>query len=362
MSGSEEQDRSEKPTPFKLAQAREKGTVARGADLGYLTSLGAFVGLCWICGPGYASDLSMHMRDTLVGSTQLVDGNQGMLTLAGRLSFGIAGPLMNLAGILFVTVLIFEIIQTGVLFSFQPLKADFTRLNPVQGIKRLFSIRLLIETVKNVLKLAVYACAAWIIIYQSVEAGALRMVDARTLVNEIGQTAFRLLTTFVLIAVCFAIIDQVIVRRAFIKRMRMSRQEVKREHRDREGEPRLKQKRKAMHAEFVKNSQSLRGVRNADVLIANPEHIALALRYDKATMEAPLIVAIGRDHFAQRLKRLAFLHGVVIVEDRALAQKMFPAAALNQPIPEIFYRSVAEIYKQSRVNRRNAHRTGNEHV
>lgn len=352
MAGGEEQNRSEQPTSFKLARARDRGNVARGSDLGYLTGLAAFAAICWISGPAMVASLSEYVRETLIGSAQLAEGNGALLTLVGRLLSSAVAPLLLIGGTIFCTVLLFELIQTGPIFSFRPLKPDFSRINPATGIKRLFSVRLLIETAKNVLKLGVYSYASWIIVKGAFAARTSSITDARSLIDAMASVGFRLLATFVLIALFFAAIDQVIARRDFIKGMRMSRREVKREYRDREGEPRLKQKRKSMHAEFIKNSQSLRGVRTADVLITNPEHIALALRYDRATMPAPVIVSIGTNHFAQRLKRLAFLYGVVIVENRELARQLLPFAALNAAIPEGFYRPVADIYNRPELTKR----------
>lgn len=146
----------------------------------------------------------------------------------------------------------------------------------------------------------------------------------------------------------FAAVDQIIVRRQFLTKMRMSRREVRKEAKDREGEPRLKQKRKQLHREFTRASESLRNLRNADVLVTNPDHLAVGLRYQAQQMSAPQIVALGVDHLAQRLKRLAFCYGIPIIEDRALARQLYRPSALNRTIPETCYSKVAEIYNALR--------------
>jgi flagellar biosynthetic protein FlhB len=132
--------------------------------------------------------------------------------------------------------------------------------------------------------------------------------------------------------------------------MKMSRREIRRETRDREGDPRLKQKRKKLHAEFSKLRQSLHNLRGADVVITNPEHIALALRYDRATMQAPRIVSVGTDRIAQHLKRMALLYGIPVIENRALARALYSRTALNKEIPEQCFTAVAEIYNSLRMN------------
>ena len=165
-----------------------------------------------------------------------------------------------------------------------------------------------------------------------------------------ARTGMRLLIFCLLAGVVFAAIDQFLVRRDFTRKMRMSRRELRRESRDREGEPRMKQRRKQLHAEFVKLSQSMRNVRGADVLITNPTHYAVALRYDGRSMYAPTIVSQGANQFAQRLKQLAFVYGVVIVPAPELARALY-RCELNREIPETHYRRVADIYLRMRRDR-----------
>jgi flagellar biosynthetic protein FlhB len=124
----------------------------------------------------------------------------------------------------------------------------------------------------------------------------------------------------------------------------MSRREVRREARDREGDPRLKQKRKQLHAEFSKLSQSLRNLKGADVVITNPEHIALALRYDRRTMQAPRVVSMGINYFARYIKQMALLYGIPVFENRPLARALYAQASLNKQIPDHCFQPVADIY------------------
>jgi flagellar biosynthetic protein FlhB len=158
-----------------------------------------------------------------------------------------------------------------------------------------------------------------------------------------------LLLGFTAVALLFAVVDQLIVRRGFLKKMAMSRREVRRESREREGDPRLKQKRKQLHAEFSKLNQSLHNLKNADVVIANPDHIALALRYDRKTMQAPRVVSLGINRTAQHLKRMALLYGIPVVENRALARALYSRSALNKQIPDFCFKPVADVYNSLRA-------------
>lgn len=343
-----EQDRSEQATPFKLQRARRKGSVARGMDLGFMVGIVATLGYFWANGAGNAAMIAEAARAAFVTGPQLADSDDALLTLIVLVFAVIVKPLILFAGTIFLTTLLFEILQTGVVFSAEPLKPDFTRLNPATGLKRLFTIRLLIETGKNVLKLGFYGYVGWLVIRTAILSDAHAITDGKQLLAAMKHSGAGLLAAFALLALIFATLDQLIVRRDFGKKMRMSRRELKREHREREGEPRLKQKRKQLHGEFVKLSQGLRNISSADMLIVNPSHVAVALRYDAKAMLAPTAVAIGTDRVALRYKRLALLHGVTIVEDPPLARALLRACRLNDFIPEACFQPVARHYNRLR--------------
>jgi len=339
-----DQDKSEQATPFKLTRARRKGQVARGMDLGFLAALAAFLLYLWIAGPGLGGDLARTTRDAIVTAPSVVGGPGELFSLTGAIFGAIARPLLFLALAIFVTVLLFELLQTGIVFSAEPLRLDFSRLNPAKGLKRVFSKRMLVETAKNVLKFAVYGVIAWLVGRRAVNDAIATVGDASGLAQAMFGAGLRLIAWFALAALFFAGLDQLLVRKEFGKNMRMSRRELRREVREREGEPRLKQRRKQLHAEFVSASESLRNVKNADVVITNPVHYAVALRYDPGTMAAPILVSRGANLLARRLKRLAFRHNVIVVEDRALARALYRRCAIDAPVPESLYREVAAIY------------------
>jgi len=341
-----EQDKSELPTQYKLKKSREQGQVARGMDLGYFSTLLALLAFLWIAGAGLVDSVARLMRGTLAATSAAPEGN-GLIGLTGGAMIGATRPVILLAGIVFAVVLLFELIQTGIVFSGKPLKPDFSRLNPAKGLKRIFTIRILIETAKNVLKLLIYGALTILLIDQAMGL-VLSTADAKGLTSQMERMGFRMVAWFLLISILFLAVDQLIVRRDFLKKMRMSRRELRRESRDREGEPRMKRRRKQLHAEFVKISQSLRGIRGADVLIVNPIHYAVALRYDARRNGAPVVVALGSHGIALRLKRLAFLYGIKIIEDRPLAQGLYRRSVIDREIPEQYFRQVATIYRTMR--------------
>jgi flagellar biosynthetic protein FlhB len=343
-----EQDKSEHATPFKLKRARDKGQVARGMDLGFLTALAALLLYLWIAGPGLGGSIADASRDAIVTAPSIVGGPSELYALAGHMFGAVMRPLLALGIAIFLTVLLFEFLQTGIVFSAQPLKPDFSRLNPAKGLKRIFSKRMLVETLKNILKFAVYAAIAWLAGRHALASYLGHVGDAAGLAEAMFAALLSLTGWFVLAAAGFAALDQLLVRRDFGKNMRMSRRELRREAREREGEPRQKQRRKQLHAEFVKASRSLRGVKDADVVVTNPTHYAVALRYDAAEMAAPQVASRGAGDLARRIKALAIRSNVILVEDPPLARALYRRAALDAPIPETLYPQVAALYNRLR--------------
>ena len=345
MAEQQEQNRSEAPTPFKLQRARERGMVARSAELGFL---GGLVGLALFVGmAGYkliASLTQMMRRSLSAGIEHATDPGQAR-AMIGEAAWSVLEPLTLLGGTIVAVVILLEILQLrGLIFTAKPLKPDFTRLNPATGIKKLFSPRMLKETLKTVLKTAVYVGATWWLIQDSIARYGVIATEGDRLAGAMLSAGLRLIFAFIAIAVVFVIIDQVLVRGEFTKQMRMSRREVTREAKDREGDPRIKSKRKQLHAEFVKQSAGTGNLPGSDMLIVNPEHFAVALRYDQQRMRAPSVSAKGRNRFALALKHEANRLGIPVIASPPLARALYRGATVDAEIPPEHYEAVAEFY------------------
>jgi flagellar biosynthetic protein FlhB len=256
--------------------------------------------------------------------------------LQGIVLFG--GTIVAIVGLL-------EIIQLrGFVFSAQPLKPDFSRINPAKGLKRLFSTRLLKEALKSVVKMTAYTIVAFLLIRSAIRAPGIAITDAWSLSTAMRGSAMKLLWTFAAMAFFFAILDQVLTRGEFRKQMRMSRREVTREAKEREGEPRLKSKRKQLHAEFVKRAGGLAALPGSDMLIVNPEHVAIALAYDRDKSGAPTVRAKARNLHALTMKQVARRLGIPIFESPALARALYADCEPGREIGQDHYHAVAEFY------------------
>ena len=345
MAEGQEQNRSEDATPFKLRRAREKGQVARGMDLGFVGGLVALAGFLIVTGDSLVHKLSQLMRQSLTTGIDGASDPNRSTALIAAIYWPALQSILLLGGTVAIIVILLEILQLrGIIFSSHPLKPDFSRINPAKGLKRIFSLRMLKEAFKSIIKMAGYATVAALSVKAVIAMPGGAITDARSLAGVMQSSGMRLLFLFILLALFFGAIDQIIVRKEFNKQMRMSRREVTREAKEREGEPRIKQKRKQLHSEFVKQANGLGNLKGSDLLVVNPQHIAVGLAYDSKRMMAPQVTAKGRNNYALMLKREAFRLGIPIFENRPLARALFEHCEAGDQVGADHYRAIADIY------------------
>ncbi|WP_034158862.1 EscU/YscU/HrcU family type III secretion system export apparatus switch protein [Sphingomonas sp. ERG5] len=351
---SQEQNKSEEATPFKLQHAREKGSVARGTDLSFFAGLLALAGFLTIAGEALVGRLAEMMRRALAAGIERAGDPHEATAIVAASYWPALQPIILFGGTVVAVVGLLEIIQLrGFVFSAQPLKPDFSRINPAKGLKRLFSIRLLKEALKSLLKMTVYTVVAFLLIRAAIRDPGSAITDAWTLSGALRSSAMKMLWTFIAIAFFFAALDQILTRGEFRKQMRMSRREVTREAKEREGDPRIKSKRKQLHAEFVKRSGGLSALPGSDMLIVNPEHVAVALAYDHDKSDAPIVRAKGRNLHAQTMKIIARRLGIPIFESPALARALYADCEPGREIGQDHYHAVAEFYFKLAATRAN---------
>lgn len=340
-----EQDKGEAATPFKLDRARRKGMVARGTDLGFLSALLALAVIAQVSGATIVSTIRQTMGRSFAGAALFATEPEALSSHVGDLVQPLAGafvlPFMLLLGF----CVAIEIIQNrGFIFTAEPLKPDFTRLNPAKGLKRLFSLRMLKELAKNIVKFALYGTGAYLLIAREIRGLGERVHDGRQLASELIASTGRLLLLFIILAAAIAILDQLLARREFARQMRMSKREVTREVREREGEPRQKRKRRQILAEILKQAAAASNVKGADVLIVNPTHYAVALRYRQDEGDAPIVQARGRNIWAQRMRRAAEREGITVIQNPSLARALYRETQVGKPIDGTHFVAVADIY------------------
>lgn len=337
-------DRSEAATPFKLQKAREKGQTPRSVDLvGSAVFLAAVTWLIWQ-GVDAWQALVRIAQVPLRRLGQLQEGDGVLWALVAQLAAEAAGALWPLLLVTMLAAILASIAQTGVVFSFDPLRADFSRLNPALGFKRIFSLRTLFDGGRACVKLAVLSLAAWLALAALLpQFPALTAVApaefARLLVQDAGSLGLRIALALALVACA----DLAFTRREFGQRMRMSRRELKDEYKNREGDPRIRGRLRELRREMLKRAQSLKNTRDADVVLTNPTHYAVALRYVHGEMDAPRVVAKGAGQLAAAMREIAARHQVVVVQNPPLARRLFREAPLDETLPASFHAEVARI-------------------
>lgn len=341
----QEQNRTEDATPFKLRKAREKGMVARGMDLGFVASLIGIALFAAVAGVRMFANLAAVASATIIEGMRSAGNPRAVEIIATQAIWPAIRPVVLFGGTLIALVLLIEIVQLrGLMFSMAPLKPDFSKLNPAQGLKRIFSMRMLKEAGKSIAKMLAYTIAAFLTIRAAIGQNQLAMTDAPHVVAALRHSGTTLVYVFLALAIPFAALDQIIARGAFASQMRMSRREVTREVREREGDPRIKSKRKQLHAAFVKQSKSLANLAGSDMLIVNPVHFAVALKYRPDEMDAPVVSAKGADRHAAQLKARAVQLGIPVFEAPQLARSLFASTAMDQAVPGEHFHAIADLY------------------
>lgn len=345
MAGNEqEHDRSEPATPFKLREARSRGQVAKSLELTSWITLAVAVAIGWMMLDELVTGelaLSRALFDQS-GHVQLTRRAVESLFASGLWhlleTFGMFTALIVGAGLLG------NFMQIGPVFSWHPLKPDFTRLNPAAGFKRIFNARLVYESLKTILKLALVSATLFVLLRQAMPSlAALETVPVQGLSRVMSREMLHVALGILAVLGALAAFDLGFVKWDYARRMRMSRRELREEIKRRDGDPKIKAKIRELQREAARRGAALRRVPDADVLVTNPTHLSVALRYRRGTDAAPVVIAKGSGELAARMRAMAARHRVPIIENRPIAQALFRGVPLEGPILPETYPAVARI-------------------
>jgi flagellar biosynthetic protein FlhB len=338
-------DRNEAATPHKLEKAREKGQTARSADLvSAVVFLAATVYVAWH-GLEATLDLVRLCGMILAQVGQPDPGGTVTWRLTADAVHGALVMLLPFLLVIMLSAIAACLGQNGVVFSLDPLQADFQRVNPATGLKRLFSLRTLFDGARACIKLLVLTAVAWFALrallaqfHEITAQGAGAFL--KTMVDDAASVGMKMAVALALLSLA----DLAYTRAEFGRRMRMSRRELKDEFRNREGDPRIRSRLRELRREMLKRSLSLKNTRTADVVLTNPTHYAVALRYVHGEMDAPRVVAKGAGQLAAAMREIAARHDVVVVRNPRLTRSLFRAAAIDDVLPADFHAEVARIF------------------
>jgi len=338
-----DQEKTEQPTPKRREDAKKKGQVAKSQEITSVALLLGCLTLFYFSSVIMVQKMAELMKMLFIESGSFSVTSTSIVRLALTLIYKtalIVGPLM-------LTVLCIALVanyfQVGFIFSADAIRPKLSKINPVNGFKRLFSARSLVELLKNIFKIVIVGTVAYITIYgEMTKLIPLGTLNAWGVLSYIGTVSFKVIFRTCWVLVVLAVLDYMFQRFEFEKGLKMSKQEVKDEFKQTEGDPLIKARIKRMQRDAARR-RMMADVPKADVVITNPTHFAVALKYDQASMPAPKVIAKGRGEIAGKIKELARKNHVPVVENKPLAQVLYKIVNVDQMIPANLYKAVAEV-------------------
>ena len=343
---SEEMNKNHDATPFKLSEARKKGQVAKSVELPQFFSLLTTLSVVFISLSSVIA-FFFHYTKWWLSSAHIFTKD---FNSAGRVGFlymgdisAVISPIM-LSGAIATIVTI--LITVGPLFSFYPLKPDFKKLDPVKGFKKIFSRKSFVDLIRVVLKVSFFTWVAYLVWgFKSAEILNVNHASINDLIKVWVSSFVVLCIAMLAVFFVFALFDLWFSRQEFSRQMKMSTREVKEENKRREGDPEVKAKRKRNIKEILSKSSSVNNIKDSDVIITNPQHVAVALKYRPSNMALPVVCAKGQGFLAAFIRLKARKYGVPIVRKPWLARELIKEVSINEPIPLGRQQVVAGIYK-----------------
>ena len=337
------EERTESPTPKRRREAREKGNVAKSTEVNSVLVLLIGILLLRMVSPWIFEKVGGNITRSF-GIISNPDLDQASLIAYFRSSvimfFTVALPI---ALVILAVGLLANIIQVGFIFTGNPLIPKFEKINPLSGLKRMFSMRSVVEAIKSIFKMLIIAVVAYITIKG--EYGNLVMLSD-TSVGIVWVTilrvGFKIVFRAALVLIFLAILDYAYQRYEYEKKLKMTRYEIKEERKQLEGDPLIKARIRSLQREMSRR-RMMEEVPRATVVVTNPTTLAIAIRYEQTEMEAPVVLAKGKQLIAERIKQIALENDIPVVEDKILARAMYDQVEIGEEIPMEFYNAVAEI-------------------
>ncbi|QAY75576.1 flagellar biosynthesis protein FlhB [Sphingosinicella sp. BN140058] len=352
--GNDSADKNELPTPKKLRDARKKGDVAKSKDLGTGLLTLAWM-ILFLAVSGYAaSQLATLASETIAGATSLPFDKA-----ATNLGWNAAATLLRITLATLVPVALLatltEFLQVGPLVTVEKMKFGLEKMNPVEGLKRMFGKDGLFELVKTLVKAGLICAIIYLTVRTALNgAGQVVRLAGSSPIDNSGQVAamavldqtysltLQMLAMVVAVFLFVAVADRIYAKHSFIKKMKMSRRDIKQEHKEDEGDPQVKSMRREMHQEWA-NQNTIGATRGSAALLVNPTHIAIALDYDQETCPVPVIAAKGMGDVAAAMRIEAERAGVPIIRNIPTARSLWARGEIGEIVPEDMFDAIAAV-------------------
>lgn len=339
----DQESKTEDASAKKLEEARSRGQVAQSRDLNTWIILLVSTLLIALALPNMFGSFTGFLTDLLANSHAIMGNPGSMTTLFASISLKSLGYSSVFFIALIIAAIVGPLAQVGPLVAPEVLKPDFSKISIAKGFARLFSLRSIMEFLKGILKITIVGIVGYMMVapYMSDSEHSILLSPLQAL-EEGEHLAIRMLTGILAALFVMSVADFIFQKWEFSKQMRMTKQEVKEEYKQSEGDPYIKGRLKQMRMERARR-RMIQNVPKADVVITNPTHFAVALKYDTDVADAPVVIAKGSDEVALRIRKVAQEHEIILFENPPLARSLYDTVDLDQAIPEELYRAVAEV-------------------
>ncbi len=334
-------EKTEEPTPKKLRDARKKGQVAKSKEISSTAGIIAVVVIIWALSDWYlqmfqelllfpAEVYNMEFKSALqVVTWGLL--SKAMIMLAPLV---VASAFAAVAG---------NVVQFGFLLAFEPIKPDIKKINPIQGAKKIFSIKNVVELVKSIIKILFLSLVVYFVIRNSLnDLINMPWCGSSCILPVLGSLMKKLMLFAIVAFMVISVADFMFEKYQFTKEQKMTKDEVKREHKEMEGNPEIKGKRKQLHQELLNSEDN---VAESDVVIKNPTHLAVGLHYDQGSTPLPMVTCLGKRNQAQFILKVAERHKIPVMENVPLAHALFSQTEVGDYIPSELITPVAEVFR-----------------
>jgi flagellar biosynthetic protein FlhB len=337
------QEKTEPASPKRREDARKKGQVAKSREVVSVAVLAAGVIFLYFAGENMVSRMGAMIRNAFLSIPDFAARDFNLFTFLNMTALGSLVSVLPLMLTIAVVAILANYLQVGAVWSVEPLAPKASKISPMEGAKRIFSKRSFVELAKSLAKIIIVGWAAFSVLNDEMgRLGQLIYQENIQIIRYLGEISFKVMTRSCYVIAVLALLDYLYQRWEFEQNMRMTKQEVKEEFKQTEGDPLIKARIRSIQREMARR-RMMEEVKKADVIITNPTHLSVALRYDAATMTAPKVVAKGAEKLAFRIREVAQAHRVPLVENKGLAQNLYKTVDIGREVPSELYRAVAEV-------------------
>lgn len=336
-------DKTEEPTPKKKKDARKQGNIAKSAEVNKAMTFIAILVVIYMMSGSIISELQGFIVNILSGDFSMTMNDNTIKILMFKVMMSFMKIVLPISLIIMVFGILGSLIQTGLFFSMESLKPKFSKLNPLTGLKNMFSMKAIVNLIKSMVVICIMIYLGYSFMSKNFE-GIIKSGDIYLpyLFNIVLDLIKSILTSITLAVAVVAALDYGYEKFSHKKGLKMTKQEVKEEYKQMEGDPHIKGKIKQKQRQMA-NQRMIQAVPSSTVIVTNPTHISIAIRYEQGKDTTPIVVAKGADEVAFRIREIAKSHDIPIIENVPLARLIYKEVDIDQEIPEEMYKAVAEV-------------------